>query len=446
MVKNKKSSDVSPREEVVKSNGRRSRTKTPKSLRDFKHLIVDWTTGLIAALEQPRATLRFSRLLLVFEFFLCAFIIRHVNYTEIDWEAYMQEVEGFLNGTLDYRLLEGSTGPLVYPGGFVYIFSAFYYLTDNGKDIRTAQWIFSAVYLLTLVLVFRLYHKSQRIPPHVLFLMCGLSYRIHSIFVLRMFNDCIAMLLLYASANLFVDNWWLIGCLLFSAAVSVKMSVLLFAPALLFLLLQQGYRTTLKGLSICGGLQLVLGAPFLLTNPRSYIERSFDLKRQFFYKWTVNWRFLEEEVFLDRTFHIGLLVIHLGLLVAFLWKIWLPLRKFVLQRDFQGVNAKLLTLFSCNLIGIACSRSLHYQFYVWYFHTLHFLLWILPMQNAARILLLGMIEYSWNTYPSTSLSSWVLLLAHASILLNLFRFSRNTRDLLSGDQSVHSVKSSVKAR
>lgn len=110
MVNNKKSRDISPREEVVRRNGRRSTTKTPKSLRDLKHLIVDWTTGLIAALEQPRATLRFSQLLLVFEFFLCAFIIRHVNYTEIDWEAYMQEVEGFLNGTLDYRLLEGGTG------------------------------------------------------------------------------------------------------------------------------------------------------------------------------------------------------------------------------------------------------------------------------------------------------------------------------------------------
>ena len=34
--------------------------------------------------------------------------------TEIDWKAYMQEVEGFLNGTRDYRRLEGDTGPLVY--------------------------------------------------------------------------------------------------------------------------------------------------------------------------------------------------------------------------------------------------------------------------------------------------------------------------------------------
>jgi alpha-1,3-mannosyltransferase len=34
--------------------------------------------------------------------------------TEIDWEAYMSEVEGVVNGTYDYSKLEGGTGPLVY--------------------------------------------------------------------------------------------------------------------------------------------------------------------------------------------------------------------------------------------------------------------------------------------------------------------------------------------
>ena len=30
-------------------------------------------------------------------------VIQRVKYTEIDWMAYMQEVEGVLNGTYDYR-------------------------------------------------------------------------------------------------------------------------------------------------------------------------------------------------------------------------------------------------------------------------------------------------------------------------------------------------------
>lgn len=38
----------------------------------------------------------------------------------------MEEVEGVVNGTYDYTLLKGDTGPLVYPAGFVYIFTGLY--------------------------------------------------------------------------------------------------------------------------------------------------------------------------------------------------------------------------------------------------------------------------------------------------------------------------------
>ena len=40
-----------------------------------------------------------------------------VTDTEIDWIAYMQEVEGAMGGQLDYAQLKGDTGPLVYPAG-----------------------------------------------------------------------------------------------------------------------------------------------------------------------------------------------------------------------------------------------------------------------------------------------------------------------------------------
>ena len=59
--------------------------------------------------------------------------------TEIDWRAYMQEVEGFLGGERDYYNLSGDTGPLVYPAGFVYVFSALRSLTDNGMNIFKGQ-------------------------------------------------------------------------------------------------------------------------------------------------------------------------------------------------------------------------------------------------------------------------------------------------------------------
>lgn len=47
-------------------------------------------------------------LLLLAELLLNVLIIERVKYTEIDWIAYMQEVEGFLNGTWDYSQLKGT--------------------------------------------------------------------------------------------------------------------------------------------------------------------------------------------------------------------------------------------------------------------------------------------------------------------------------------------------
>ncbi|KAI1883006.1 hypothetical protein AGOR_G00240780 [Albula goreensis] len=210
-----------------------------------------------------------------------------------------------------------------YPAGFVYIFTALYYATDHGANIRTGQYLFAVFYLLNLLLVFRIYHRTQKVPPYVFFFVCCASYRIHSIFVLRLFNDPVAMLLLFGAVNLFLDRHWMLGCGIYSLAVSVKMNVLLFSPGLLFVLLWEfGLLKTLPKLSLCAAIQLLLGLPFLLENPVGYISRAFDLGRQFFFKWTVNWRFLPEEVFLNRYFHVALLAAHLLTLLLFTFQRW----------------------------------------------------------------------------------------------------------------------------
>ncbi|KAF7662711.1 hypothetical protein LDENG_00227570 [Lucifuga dentata] len=69
------------------------------------------------------------------------------------------------------------------------------------------------------------------------------------------------------------------------------------------------------------------------------------------------------------------------------------------------------------------SRSLHYQFYVWYFHTLPYLLWsggVKKLAHLLRVLILGLIELSWNTYPSTNSSSAALHICHIIILICLW--------------------------
>jgi len=377
-----------------------------------------------------------ASLLFIQEIVVNIAVIWKVVYTEIDWVAYMSEVEGFLNGTYDYTQLKGGTGPLVYPAGFVYIFSGLYYITDKGMNIRLAQYIFAGLYLLMLVLVFYIYGRVKKVPPYVMFFICCASYRIHSIFILRLFNDPVAMIFLYISIIFFERDRWSIGCVFFSLGVSVKMNVLLFAPGLLVLLLIKfGIVGSIKKIMICAVLQLLLGIPFLLENPIGYIERSFNLGRQFFFKWTVNWRFLPESLFLSRWFHISLLLLHLTFLFIFFMKKWpSPSRGWlsIFSTSFVGENVSKLeiikVMFTSNFIGMCFSRSLHYQFYVWYFHTLPLLLWSVKIPTVLRLLILGLIELSWNTYPSTNLSSALLHCCHGLILFGLL--SRKERALM----------------
>ncbi|NXA31066.1 ALG3 mannosyltransferase, partial [Eudromia elegans] len=348
--------------------------------------------------------------------------------------------------------------PRRYPAGFVYIFLGLYYATGRGGDVRLAQYLFTGLYLVHLLLVFRVYCRTNKVPPYVFFFMCCASYRIHSIFVLRLFNDTVAMAILFLAVNLFLEERWSWGCLIFSLAVSVKMNILLFAPGLLFLLLLRfGLLGCIPKLCICALLQVLLGLPFLLVNPVGYLSRSFDLGRQFQFKWTVNWRFLPEEVFQHRAFHAALLLAHLAGLGLFALHRWhsrsresiLSLLKDPAQRKppsppffSAGLGGRrgmrpaascvcrlnacaqiVFVLFSSNFLGVCCSRSLHYQFYVWYFHTLPYLLWCTPTAKLAhmpKVLLLGVIELCWNTYPSTACSSLSLHACHGLVLLQLW--------------------------
>ena len=286
--------------------------------------------------------------LLVAELFLGIIIITKVPYTEIDWEAYMQEVSMWWDdGQYDYRQIYGGTGPLVYPAGFLYLFLALRWITNNGNNIRFAQYLFLGMYLLLQTLVLLVYTRAARFLsetmttsnrqqqktttpattstnnttnnttttnnnnnnslslPHahtiwswrIAMGLCCCSKRLHSIFMLRLFNEGPTMVLLWLCLYFLLNNHWNSACCAFSYAVSIKMNVLLFAPGLLLLLIQRergNLTVVIKRLLTCCALpQLVLGAPFLLTYPESYLRKAFELDRVFFFKWTVNWKVRE---------------------------------------------------------------------------------------------------------------------------------------------------------
>jgi len=374
-------------------------------------------------------------------------IVRKVAYTEIDWVAYMQEVEGpLLRDDWNYTNLGGDTGPLVYPAGFVYVFMLLRWMTEGGTDIRRAQYIFAVLHSLTVFLVLGcLYHDQKKTKtPFWVGLVLIFSRRIHSLFELRLFNDCVAMVFLYACIYLLVRRRFLAASLFYSAAFSIKMNIIMFAPGLAVVLLKAvGFAKLILLGGLIVGVQILLAIPFLKVNAWGYLQKSFELDRVFDYKWTVNFRYLPEHVFLRKELALSLVVCTLLCWIAFGHKHFASSNKgglFGLLRDSilnwrltEGVLGHtrhvLFSMFTSNFIGVVFSRSIHYQFYLWYFHSLGYLLFVSLSSRCGYVvtailsaIFLAAIEVSYNVYPSTVASSGLLTACHA-ILLGLLWYS-----------------------
>ena len=83
--------------------------------------------------------------------------------------------------------------------------------------------------------------------------------------------------------------------------------------------------------------------------------------------------------------------------------------------DFTGYNGQLsshfiiTTIATSNFIGIVFARTLHYQFYVWYFHMIPYLLWhSVALPIAVKLFVFISVEIAFNVYPATAWSSILL--------------------------------------
>ncbi|KAL1558418.1 dolichyl-P-Man:Man(5)GlcNAc(2)-PP-dolichol alpha-1,3-mannosyltransferase [Salvia divinorum] len=404
------------------------------------------TSFIQIAIKNPK--LSSAIVVLLADAVLVSLIIAYVPYTKIDWDAYMSQVSGFLGGERDYSKLKGDTGPLVYPAGFLFIYSAIQYVT--GGEVYPAQILFGILYIVNLGMVLFIYLKTDVLPWWGLCLL-SLSKRSHSIFVLRLFNDCFATTLFHAALVSFLYQKWHLGLIIFSGAVSVKMNVLLFAPPLLLLLLKAmdvfGVISAGAGAAV---VQILLGLPFLLSHPVAYFSRAFNLGRVFVHFWSVNFKFVPEPVFVSKGFALSLLAAHLLLLGIFAHYKWCRHEgglfsflhsklaqmklKFCISSSFplrgleeHNINTRVLktehiatTMFVGNFVGVVCARSLHYQFYSWYFYSLPYLLWRTPFPTWFRLILFVAVELCWNIFPSNVYSSTLLLGAHLVILGGLW--------------------------
>ncbi|MCJ1482144.1 dolichyl-P-Man:Man(5)GlcNAc(2)-PP-dolichol alpha-1,3-mannosyltransferase [Schaereria dolodes] len=393
----------------------------------------------------PKHTRFLSALLLSVDACLCAVIIWKIPYTEIDWQAYMQQVSQYLDGERDYTLIKGGTGPLVYPAAHVYIYSALYYLTDGGKNILLAQSLFALLYLGILSIVFGVY-RMARAPPYI-FPLLILSKRLHSLFMLRLFNDCFAVGALFVAIYAYQRRIWTVGTIAYSWGVGIKMSLLLALPGVCVVLEQAlPFQRLVKSIILMVQLQCILAFPFLPKNASGYLARSFQFTRQFLFKWTVNWRFIGEETFLSPNFSTLLAAANLSLLALFVITRWKrPTGRSISQlveRSLTPIPVEmkhqiylritptfmLTTILSSVATGMLCARSLHYQFYAYIAWSTPFLLWKAGLHPIFVYAIWAAQEWAWNIYPSTKSSSMVVVGCLATQVLGVWWGTRNEYD------------------
>lgn len=287
--------------------------------------------------------------------------------------------------------------------------------------------------------------------------MLILSKRLHSIFMLRCFNDCFATFFLWLSILLFQQGSWLTGSLVYSWGVGVKMVLLLVFPMVgILIFFTQGIFGTVSILGSMGALQALIATPFLRF-PWAYLSRAFEFSRQFFFKWTVNWRFVGEDAFLSKQFSYTLLALHASVLLTFIFSRWLPatgktmpdiLRATFSSKGtgqnwgplFKGFSPKfiLTSILTSNVIGLLFARSLHYQFYAYLAWSTPYLLWRSGLHPILQYVLWAAQEWAWNVFPSTPVSSGVVV-AVMAITVGLVWFGTAEDVLPAGDASAVGV-------
>ncbi|VEU22624.1 DEKNAAC103378 [Brettanomyces naardenensis] len=389
-------------------------------------------------------------------------IILKVPYTEIDYSTYMQQIDQIEKGQLDYSKVVGDTGPIVYPGGYVWIYSWMKFITDGTDDLRAGQEVFRFLYLGTLLLIFVCYFlTNSQIKPYSFYLLL-LSKRLHSIYVLRLFNDCFAtffsvatILTLQVAAKVKKPGervaffLCLFAADLLAVAISIKMNALLYLPGFLLITYFLCDENLVKTLLVSFfGLVIEIGmnSKFLFTQDseirNQFIANAFNFDHQFLYEWTVNWKFLPEEIFSAKSFQYLLLSGHVAFLLLFLFRRWIDQKSItgksvslflqdailrphrntinpgnIIFSRANSANFVMWVMTLSNLIGVLFSRSLHYQFLCWYFFSLPYLLHTTGLPAIVTIGLFAAHEWCWDTFPATAQTSFTLVVVLTIIVV-----------------------------
>ncbi|KAI5963184.1 ALG3 [Candida pseudojiufengensis] len=448
----------------------------------FKNVLQDIYEAILGLISSPEVSRFTYPIITCLSSIITKLVIGNIKYTEIDYTTYLQQIDKINQGEINYSKIYGDSGPIVYPAGFVIIYQHLQWLC--GDSLVEAQKIFGYIFTTTILFVSFIYSQIWDIQPWTIWLLLG-SKRLVSIYVLRLFNDVFTTLailgvviLLQQAAVLkevqvkkvrnvktgkirdkvLGSSWYdlsfllsFIACDLYSLALSIKMNALLYLPALviiIYFLNDENLYKFIILLTVIPLVQIMIGWKFLVLMFNTeeareirwnYLKQSFNFSRSFLYKWTVNWKFIPENIFLSSDFSSALLVLHSSVLLFFIFTRFLNhkiIGKSILQtiKDFFKLKStisenniflnKLIApqiifyiISLTNLIGVLFSRSLHYQFLSWYAWSLPALLQ-LNFKWYIGVPLWFLHEWCWNVFPATSVSS-AILISELSIILAL---------------------------
>lgn len=257
------------------------------------------------------------------------------------------------------------------------------------KNVKILQLMGLAAHLVTTYVAIKIYKNAFKDHPekrHIIFLLTlGTATVVAS--VESVFNDIFNVMVSFIAIYCFQNGKNFLGVIAYSVALSIKMNVLLYLPAVYFILsLSQGIFIGTFYMVLIAVLQGVYAYPFLSTYPASYIAVAYNFGRQFNVIGSMTFFFVPKIIFNSGIFSKTLLALHVVLLVYFLMTKWssikniwkdIHLSPIRICPEFRQLDPYFVTqvFFLCNFIGIVCARSLHIQFIVWYWFSVPFLLY-----------------------------------------------------------------------
>ena len=397
---------------------------------------------------------------------------------DIDFKAYMQQTGIILKGERDYTKIESDNGVMWYPAIHAYIHIFIYYITNKGDFLKVAQLFSFIIHWINLSIIIKItkicFKENTKIRCILFMLMIEVigthlsaQYVFNDVYMTTLAHGSILWFLLsnqHAQHNNRIYNYktviryQLLGILLMSLSMSIKLSAFLYFPALLLITsLNQGILTSIIYTLVIAILSVAYGAPFWIYYPKSYFSVAYNLNKGFDLVVSQNYFFLSDEIFSSPLFAKSLLILQLVLLVGALFTKWLSIKEMfkvlgiypfkfgilspnqVKRESFAPLSLMYIAevFFVCNFIGIFCLKSMHNQFCYWYIFSVPFLLVknLKSINNlwTARYCIVYLIHGAWFIYYPLILKAIIIQLWHIWIIIKSFGIYYDDNETLKKD-------------